>query len=84
MSSEYAYTVEKGGGFPLFQLLCNLWKWNVALSRVLTINLISRCCIPEAFDDVVRVKSTRNFKLSSFYPNLSVSLRVDLIKFRTS
>ena len=54
------------------------------LSPVLTINLISRCCIPEALGDVLRAKSIYKFKLSSFYPSLSVSPHVDIIKFRTS
>ena len=56
----------------------------MTLSLVLTINLISRWCIPEALDDVVRAKSIYNFKLSSFRPSLSVSPHVDLIKFRTT
>ena len=54
------------------------------LTMYLTMNLISRWCIPEATDDVVRVKCIHNSKLSSFSPSLSVSPNVDLIKFGTS
>ena len=67
------YTVKQGGGFSSLKLLCSLWKWNVTLSPVLNINLITRCCIPEALDNIVRVKNIHNFKLSYFPPGLSIS-----------
>ena len=70
LSDEYACTAKEGGDFPFLQLLCNLWKWNVALSPVLTINLISRWCISESFGDVVRAKSVHNFKLSFFFKSI--------------
>lgn len=57
---------------------------NWTLSQVLAITLISRWCVPEALDDIVRAKSIRNFKLIFFLPSLSVSDHVSLKEFRTS
>ena len=56
----------------------------MTFSAVITINLISRWCIPEPLDDGARTKSIHKFKLIPFPPSLSVSTHADLIKFKTS
>ena len=67
LSGEYAYTVKEAAGFSFLQLICNLWKWNVTLSPVLTINLISRWCTPEGIDAAVSARSIYNFKFKVLF-----------------